>query len=401
MRVRTASVLVGALVTACSSVGEPPSASPPPIEDYPDAITRELNRRASAIRPVEPSAVPPRHLDAETFPTALVERHLIVSGGPPVDGIPAIDEPLHEPVAAVDWLEQDEPVLALVHNGVARAYPVQIMIWHEIVNDVVAGDPVAVTYCPLCNSGLAFDRGLDGDVLDFGTAGALYQSNLVMYDRQSESLWTQLDGRAVIGVRVGSTLTQVPISTVAWSDFRLAHPDGDVLARPVVDSRPYGRNPYNTYDQRSEPIPGFFTGEVDGRLAPYERVVGIDVSGDVLAIRLADLDDLGVIEFELGGLPLVAWHHPGLASSLNDPVLADGAEVGATGVFDARLNGDELHFEVLDGRIVDLATGSTWDVLGEATAGPLAGQRLESVSHVDTFWFSWATFHVEPRLLRP
>jgi len=135
-------------------------------------------------------------------------------------------------------------VLSLTLGTETRAYPVQVLIWHEIVNDTVAGTPVAVTYCPLCNSALAFDRRVAGRVVSFGTSGRLYQSDLVMYDRQTESLWPQLELRAVAGMLTGTTLRPYPVSTVAWADWRRANPDGWVLSRETGHARDYGRNPY-------------------------------------------------------------------------------------------------------------------------------------------------------------
>jgi hypothetical protein len=174
-------VATALLATACSA---PVSERAAPaeerttttFEDYPDAITRWVRRMASEPRPVEPSAMPPRHLDAETFPVSLVPRERIVWGGVAPDAIPAIDDPDFEQASSVDWLDDREAVLVLQHEGEPRAYPIQVLMWHEIVNDEVDGRPVAVTYCPLCNSGVAFDRTVDGRTLDFGTSGSLYLS---------------------------------------------------------------------------------------------------------------------------------------------------------------------------------------------------------------------------------
>jgi hypothetical protein len=408
----TAAVVgAGLVLTACSTgnattanggIETGPTATSTPersADDYPDAITRHLDRLASAPRPVDHSAMPPRHLDADAFPLALVDRSLIVSGGPPPDGIPPIDEPGYEVASAVDWLQPDEPVLVLLLEGQARAYPIQIMIWHEIVNDVVADRPVTVTYCPLCNSGVAFDRNVGDDVLDFGTSGGLYQANLVMYDRQTESLWTQFDGRAVIGTRVGDQLATLPVSTVSWKDFLRDHPDGTVLARDERNPRPYGRNPYNAYDQRDKPVAGFHTGEHDGTLASFERVVGVEIDGDAVAVPTRSLADVGVASTDVGDHTLMFWHLPGTASALNDRDIASGDDIGSTGVF---LSADgEAVFTRVGDSFVDDVTGSTWNILGEAVAGPRRGDRLDQVTHVDTFWFAWATFQVDAELFDP
>jgi hypothetical protein len=371
---------------------------------YPDRIARDLDRLAAETRPVPNSALPPRHLNAEQFPTSLVDRDRIVSGGPPPDGIPAIDEPQFAPARTISWLADDEAVLVLQSGEPVRAYPIQIMIWHEIVNDRTGDAPVTVTYCPLCNSGVAFDPRVDGRVLDFGTSGALYQSALVMYDRQTESLWTHFNGHAVVGTMVGQQLRVLPLSTVSWKDFAAAHPDAPVLTRDTGYDRPYGRNPYVGYDQADRPLPGFFTGDADGRLLPMTRVVGVNIrtaSGGAvsLAVTTEDLATRGVITTEVDGRRVTFWHTPGTASSLHRENVADGADVGATGVFYADHEEDDLQFSRTGAEFVDERTGSTWNVLGEAVAGPLAGKLLESVPHVDTFWFAWSAYQPDTALL--
>ena len=368
------------------------------IEEYPDSITRTIERLARAPRPVPNSAMPPRHLDADRFPRALVDRERIVSGGPPPDGIPPIDRPRFDSPAATDWIEPNEPVMVVTVGSAVHIYPLQVMTWHEVVNDVVDGVPVVATYCPLCNSGIVYERTVDGDVVDFGTSGSLYQANLVLYDRQSESLWTQFDGRAVVGDRVEQTLRPIPASTASWADAIAAHPDALVLQRDTENPRPYGRNPYGAYDSRDRPLAGFFTGEPDGTLPPFDRVVGIELDGQSIAVRTADVARDGVIALDLGGRSLTVWHRPGTASALDAADIAAGADVGATGVFIAEIDGAPVEFAAGPDGIVDTATGSEWNIFGQATAGPLTGVQLERVDHVDTFWFSWAAFRVTPAL---
>lgn len=374
--------------------------------EYPDLIVRELARRAREPRPVPNSAMPPRHLDAEVFPTSLVDRTRIVSGGTRPDGIPAIDDPQFEPASSIDWLADQEPVLVLQLDDHVRAYPVQVMMWHEIVNDRTGTDPVTVTYCPLCNSGVAFDPRVNGDVLEFGTSGALFQSALVMYDRQTESLWTHFDGRAVVGTLVGEQLRFLPLSTVSWKDFSAAHPDGPVLTRDTGYDRPYGRNPYVGYDQGEAPLTGFVAGEVDDRLAPMTRVVGVHVDDTSagkasVAVGTTALARHGVVTARIDGREITIWHIPGTASALHRQNVADGGDVGAAGVFWAEHEGTVLSFSRRGIEFVDEQTGSTWNVLGEAVAGPLAGERLEPIFHLDTFWFAWSAYRPDTALVRP
>ncbi len=298
----------------------------------------------------------------------------------------------------MDFLADVEPVISLEVAGHARAYPLQVMTWHEIVNDTVDGRPVAVTYCPLCNSAVAFDRRSAGRTLSFGTSGRLYRSALVMYDRQTESLWTHFDGHAVVGRLTGTQLDRIPTAIVSWATFRAAHPAGLVLTRDTGVDRPYGRNPYPGYDDVDNP-PFLFSGEVDGRLAAKERIVGIAHEADPVAVVLRDLAAAEVLTLEVGGRPAVAFHRPGTASALDDGMVAKGRDVGATGVFRSTVAGRALSFDSTEAGFRDRQTGSTWTLLGEAVAGPLTGRRLERMDAVDTFWFAWAAYRPTTRLV--
>ena len=191
---------------------------------------------------------------------SLVPLGEIIPGGPPPDGIPAIDRPKFvAPKEADQWLGLKEPVLAVSVGDDARAYPLQILIWHEIVNDTVGGKPVAVTYCPLCNSGIVFERTIGRKAYDFGTSGKLYKSDLVMYDRQTHSLWSQMEGRAIVGDLAGTKLASIPSNTLAYADWKEFFPGGKVLSRETGVSRRYGRNPYEAYDDLSS-WPFLFSG---------------------------------------------------------------------------------------------------------------------------------------------
>jgi Protein of unknown function (DUF3179) len=200
-------------VSACASTAPGGSAAEPV----------DVTRVEPGAREELPSALDdPRE---PRLPTPLIDPDQLLAGGPPPDGIPAIDHPRFQRARDVEWLAATEAVLSLRVGGETRAYPIQILTWHEIVNDTVGGVPVAVTYCPLCNSGVAFDRRAGGRVLTFGTSGKLYASNLVMYDRQTESLRPQLTGQASLGVLTGTTLDSYPLAPVAWRDFPAANPD--------------------------------------------------------------------------------------------------------------------------------------------------------------------------------
>ena len=321
----------------------------------------------------------------------------LLSGGPPRDGIPSIDDPRFvSPEEASEWLAGNEPVIVLEIGDEARAYPLQILTWHEIVNDTVGDVPVTVTFCPLCNSAIVFDRTLNGEVYEFGTSGLLRNSDLVMYDRTTESLWQQLTGEAIIGDLVGERLAFLASSLVSFDDFQAGFPEGVVLSRDTGFNRNYGRNPYAGYDTIGQ-SPFLFRGPTDGRLPAMERVVTValeDPSGKMVdvAYPLSALTELGAINDTQAGQSLVILHTDGTSSALGDSVIAEGQDIGATGVFDANLDGQVLTFRRDGDQIVDGGTGSTWNVLGQAIGGPLAGQSLTPIVHGDHFWFAWAAF---------
>jgi hypothetical protein len=265
----------------------------------------------------------------------------IQSGGPPKDGIPPIDEPRFAPATDVRFLSGREPVIAVEVGGETRAYPLQILIWHEIVNDEIRGVPIAVTFCPLCNTALVFDRRLDGRVLDFGTTGNLRKSDLVMYDRQTESWWQQFGGDAIVGELTGKRLERVPARIVSWSDFRRAHPRAPVLTRETGFDREYGKNPYFGYDDVDSP-PFFSTGPADERLQPKERVVYFERGSEAFAVPFSVLQRKRAVVVETGGSRLLVRWRAGVASPLGQGDVAEGADIGAAEVIE---NGRLVAFE--------------------------------------------------------
>jgi len=347
--------------------------------------------------------------DADTWSTDFSKRTVpmeeLMAGGPPKDGIPAIDRPKFETVDQADkWLSKREPVAVVELNGEAKAYPLQILIWHEIVNDVVGETPVVVTFCPLCNTTLAFDRRFDGRVLDFGTTGYLRHSDLVMYDRQTETWWQQATGEAVIGEYAGHSLTFLGSPVVSWSEFEAQYPEGLVLSRdtghPDYADR-YGRNPYVGYDAAGSSPWGFFKGKNDTRLPAKERVVALELEEGIRAYPFSNLSEKRVLQDKIGDMRIVVFWAPGTASALDSATIATGRDVGATGVFDRELDGKRLSFEPYgEGVFRDKETGSIWNVLGYATEGPLAGRRLTPINHGNHFWFAWAVFKPETKVVR-
>jgi hypothetical protein len=249
----------------------------------------------------------------------------VVSGGPPRDGIPPIDEPRFEPVGHPSApLAPTEPVMSVEIGGEARAYPLAILVWHEVVNDTVGGVPLAVTYCPLCNSGIVYRRTVAGEATSFGTTGKLLKSNLVMYDRTTESWWQQYDGAAIVGARAGMRLEALPARLESLREFRTRHPDGLVLVPSEPGLRAYGRNPYIGYD--SAAMPFLYEGDYDGPGSPLMRAVAVE--GRAEAWSLDFLRAVGRVE---AGDLVISWR-PGQSSALDAPDIAEGRDVGTVTV---------------------------------------------------------------------
>ena len=372
----------------------------------------------------------------------------ILSGGPPPQGIPALGfsgdwkgaaEASPEPKfisqsEAETWLKANEPVIVMSIGNEARIYPLQILTWHEIVNDRLAGQPIAVTFCPLCNSALAFDRRIpltkeaqdrlstvnpelsllavpdafqqayslqEGQSLhlnallevSFGVSGMLYHSNMLMFDTASSSLFSQLLGQAVVGSLTGTSLLRLAAPIVSFAEASSAYPEALVLSRETGFQRRYGANPYVGYDDIDSPA-FLFRGISDGRLSPKERVISLDLAAESVAYPFSLLQQERVIQ---DGDIVLFWQE-GTATALGKASIADSADIGAVGVFSRLLEGQELNFVWQEGRFLDAETGSSWNLLGQAMTGPLAGKQLDPIIHDNTLWFAWAAFKPETRI---
>ena len=235
---------------------------------------------------------------------------------------------------------------------------------------------------------------MDGELLDFGTTGALRDSNLLMYDRQTESWWQEFGGEGVIGHYAGHKLEQLYLSVVSWGDFKAAYPDGRVLSRPANSDRAYGSNPYYGYDRPGKE-PFLFDGEEDPRLPAVERVVAIERGNEAWAVSFTTLAEERVVEASVGGEDVVVFWAPGTASALDAGTVSRGRDVGTAGIFSPTgPDGERLTFRADgDGGIVDEQTGSAWDIFGRAVRGPLAGTQLAAVpGRIGQLWFSWAVY---------
>ncbi|WP_418593786.1 DUF3179 domain-containing protein [Ponticoccus sp. (in: a-proteobacteria)] len=260
----------------------------------------------------------------------------IISGGPPRDGIPALSDPQFIEVPAESRIAPGEPVIAVEIAGQRpRAYPIRYLIWHEIVNDQIGPIPVAVTFCPLCNSALTFDRRLGGRVLSFGVSGKLRNSDMIMYDRETQSWWQQAVGTGIVGQMAGEGLELLPSWMESWEAFAARHPQGLVMAEPSWN-RPYGRNPYAGYDSSKRPF--LYSGEMPPNgVPPLMRVVRV---GD-RAWPITRLAKAGVLRE--AGLAL-SWV-PGQASALDAGTIAAGRDVGSVRVLDGK--GRDVPHDVL------------------------------------------------------
>jgi hypothetical protein len=275
---------------------------------------------------------------------------------------------------------------------------VRSLIRHEIVNDVVGGLPVAVTWCPLCNTGITFDRRVDGRPEVFGVSGGLYRSALVMFDRRTTSLWPQPLGQAVLGPLLGEELAVVPSSLLPWSEARDAHSGLEVVLGSE-DELEQTRNPYDGYDVSGDPF--LFRGQTDDRLPAFVRVAGVTFDGVSQAWSYDVLRRRRTVEATVGQQPLVVLWAPGSASPLETDDVREGRDVGSASVYDPRVDGRSLTFRA-SGRtqFSDRETGSRWSLAGLAVEGPLKGTRLSALPHQDAFWFAWAAFQPDTALIR-
>ncbi len=316
-----------------------------------------------------------------------------ISASDPRDMIRPIDAPVFDDVATSDWLADQEPGVLIDIDGDSRFYPLSVLTRHEIVNDEVGGVPVAVTYCPLCNTAVVFDRRFDGEVLRLGVSGLLRNSDLVMWDDVTETLWQQITGQAIVGEHAGASLTRLGSAIVRWADFRSRHPEGLTLGPDQGYGNVYGHNPYALYSSRSIPY-GFYTGEVDPRYPAMERVVGVELEEVNRAYPFSLISEVRVANDVVAGTPVaIFWGAPDTADALDGAIIAQSRGIGTGVAYSPVVDGRTLTFTPGgDGWFTDDETGSTWTLLGLATSGPLEGTELVLIPHTNEFWFVWQAF---------
>ena len=324
---------------------------------------------------------------------SIIPLKKIRSGGPPKDGIPSIDHPKFIEPSEAEFLSDRDVVIGVSFNGIVKAYPLEILVWHEIVNDVFGDIPLVITYCPLCYSSITFVRVLNGEKVEFGTSGRLYNSDLVMYDRQlgknqltvlgedltnAGNLWSQMLGQALVGELAGHKLTRVPTDVMSWSDWKRLHPNTLVLSRDTGFRRSYGADPYLGY--YNSPSIWFPVENTDDRLFEKEVILGIEYDGQQKAYPVRLVNESGVVNdiFQNRGI-----------------ILFKVGNMAFRG-FESDVNGQRLTFEVYNGQFIDQETNSVWDEQGRAVDGPLKGNVLKQVQdgHI-AFWFAWVAFFPE------
>jgi len=307
----------------------------------------------------------------------LIPLDKIKGGGPPKDGIPSIDDPKFAEIPGSAFVSDSDVVIGLEINGEARAYPLFILVWHEIVNDKVGDVPISVTYCPLCYTNQVFERIINGNEVEFGTSGKLYNSNLLMYDRWTESYWSQGLGMAVTGELTGMQLKKIPFDVITWGDWKKLHPDTLVLTTDTGHLRSYATDPYGDY--YIDPRIIFPIDNHDDRMHPKEIILGFHEDGIYKAFKQNDVETHRLINDDIGETSLM------LISKFEQNSRA----------FDRTVNGDIFEFEFIDEKILDTKTNSEWTYDGIAISGPMEGSKLTRMSIEPGFWFEWASFHPE------
>lgn len=312
----------------------------------------------------------------------LVPLEKIVSGGPPKDGIPSIDNPKFVSVEKATFMEDGDIIIGLQHNGVTKAYPLKILVWHEIVNDDIGGVPVAVTYCPLCFTNVVFERVIDGNTVEFGTSGKLYNSNLVMYDRSSDSYWSQAMAKGIVGKYSGYELKRIPFDLAYWNDWKQLYPNTLVLSTDTGSTRPYGVDPYGDY--YTNPSIYFPVEHKDDRLGPKEVVMGFEHNNNYKAYKLSDMEKQKVVNDSIG----------------EEKIVLVSLYPFMTRAYDRTIEGKVLEFQMNDNKLMDKQTSSEWNFDGRAVSGSSQGKQLTRLALDPSFWFSWTAFHPDTELYK-
>jgi len=324
----------------------------------------------------------PRAVPTTKEEKSIVPLDQIVSGGPPPDGIPSVDNPKFISIQEASKFLKDSE-LGLNLNGDVRAYPLQILVWHEIVNDNIGDVPVAITYCPLCFTNQVFNRTIDERVVvEFGTSGKLYNSNLVMYDRTTKTLWSQALAEGIVGKYAGTKLQRVPFDVAYWKEWKQLYPDSKVLSRDTGSNRPYGADPYGDYYTNSNVL--FPVSNKDSRLDLKEIVVGFENKGQFKAYKQQDIENKKVVNDKVNGKPVALFSSYPFMVRAYDPLVVEGGGGGQQTIVLL-----QFEYNTKDKSFIDKQTGSLWNFEGKAISGQMKGKQLIRLPFDEGFWFEW------------
>jgi len=337
-------------------------------------------------------------LSEKEFPLTDFSKHTVAldeiySAGPPRDGIKSIDDPKFISIQLAETiLDAREPVVVVSINGTAKAYPLRILLYHEIINDELNGEAIFVTHCPLCNTAIVFSRNVAGQVLEFGTTGRVRDSNLIMYDRETETWWQQFTGDAIVGKYAGTLLQNIPSQIVSFAEFSQTYTQGLVLSQKTGFRRYYGKTPFPGYDDPNGD-PFLFKGKIDPRVPPLERVLALASESSSVVYPFTYLAEHPLINTAFESTKVLIISQASMVSTVDKKILKDSKTMLTAAAFDRTLGGKELVFEFKQGRIMDKQTLSVWNIFGEAIAGKLKGKKLKQVDKNVHFAFAWLAFY--------
>lgn len=304
---------------------------------------------------------------------------------------------------------KNEPVIAIEINEKAKAYPLNILTMHEISNDILSDVPILVTYCPLCNSGIVYHRRLKyngkENLMEFEPSGMLRNSDMVMLDRNTETLWQQLMGVAIVGELDKKELNILPSLIISVQEFFHRYPQGEILSKQTgftKSEKYYGINPYKNYDnENARPYEHFFDSDkIDKRLPPMERIVDIENLGKYKIYSFKDIGKRGIINDTFINKQVVLFHQSGTVSILDKEIIKESKDIGTISVFNRVLEGKELIFKRKNREFLDIQTNSSWDITGYCFKGKLKGKQLKIEPHSNHFAFAWLAFYPDSEIYK-
>lgn len=335
-------------------------------------------------------AFPKTNLDKRS-----IELSEIKNGGVPKDAIAPIDKPVFGKYEDVEKELQDHsPIIVVRLNEKTRGYPLKVLLWHEIVNDTIEDTAIAITYCPLCSAPICFNRRINNEVLTFGTTGLLRNSDLIMYDRKTESFWQQFTGQAIVGNYTGKSLDVLPSSIMSYSEMKSLYPDALIMSQITGFSRRYGSTPYPGYDDRNKK-PRLFAGKPDSRLPPMTRVVGIKVGDLKKAYKLSMFEETSILMDTIGEHRVIILKTGSTYSDLDNRLINASKTIPTIKAFRATVDGKPLNFKEEEEQLIDLETKSLWNSNGLCITGSLMGKQLKEITTMRTFAFAWFAFYPE------